>query len=94
MSSPEAYDWQHPAHYWMVTALYGGMRASNWTERELLEAARRELTAMAEKMSCGEPIPKPILVLTKKPRPVLSREEGLKRITEIRNKFGLTRRTK
>lgn len=94
LSSPEAYDWKHPAHYWMVTALYAGMRASNWTEKELLEGARRELTAMAEKIRRGEQIPEPILVLTEKPRPALSREEGLKRITDIRNKFGLTRRTK
>ncbi|BEJ34357.1 hypothetical protein OIPHN330_29770 [Citrobacter freundii] len=46
------------------------------------------------KLFCPSILAMPILVLTEKPRPALSREEGLKRITDIRNKFGLTRRTK
>lgn len=94
LTSPEAYDWKHPAHYWMVTALYSGMRANGWAGKELLEAARRELTTMAEKIRRGERIPEPILTLSEKPRPALPREESLKRITEIRKKFGLSGRSK
>lgn len=94
LAAPEAYPWKLPAHYWMVTALYGDMRANNWTEKELLEGARRELTAMAERIRRGEPIPEPVLVLEENPRPPMKSEEALQRIAETRKRLGLPRRVK
>lgn len=94
LAAPEAYSWKHPAHYWMVTALYGDMRANNWTEKELLEGARRELTVMAERIRNGESIPEPVLVLEEKQRPPMTSEDALQRIAETRKRLGLPRRVK
>lgn len=94
LSSPEAFPWERPAHYWMVTALYSDMREHNWTEKELLHAARRELTNMEKRIRRGDPIPEPVLVLTEKPRPPMKSDEALQRIAETRKRLGLPRRVK
>lgn len=94
LSSPEAFPWERPAHYWMVTALYSGMRSHNWTEKELLNAAREELSSMEKKIRRGEPIPEPVLVLEEKPRPPMKPEDALQRIAETRKRLGLPRRVK
>ncbi|MFB5948401.1 replication protein P [Klebsiella pasteurii] len=94
LTSPESYPWKHPAHYWMVTALYSGMRAHNWTDKELLKAAQNELIGMEKKIRRGERIPAPVLVLTEKPRPPMKSEDALQRIAETRKRLGLPRRVK
>lgn len=92
LASPEDYPWAHPAHYWMVTKLYSDMRVKGWTDSELLGGARKELSAMCARIQRGETIPVPVPVLPHKPPPPLSREEGLKKISEIRRQLGLTRK--
>lgn len=94
LAAPENFPWEHPAHYWMVTKLYSDMRSRGWTDSELLAAARKELSAMCDRIRNGEIIPVPVPVLPHKPPPPLSREEGLRRIEEIRKRLGLTRRPK
>lgn len=89
--SAEDYPWKHPAQYWMVTALYGGMRANNWTDAELRQRAAGELAMMAARIQQGEQIPAPrvmIPVLGGKP---LSKRDGLAKIAELREKHGLRR---
>ncbi|ALB67178.1 Phage DNA replication protein P [Cronobacter dublinensis 1210] len=87
--APEAYPWEKPAHYWLVTALYSGMRANTWTEAELLKRAASELAAMAARISRGEEIPEPRVMLPKLGNKPLSQKEGLAKIAEIRKKFGI-----
>jgi hypothetical protein len=70
------------------------MRSHNWTEKELLNAAREELSSMEKKIRRGEPIPEPVLVLEEKPRPPMKPEDALQRIAETRKRLGLPRRVK
>ncbi|WP_436875833.1 replication protein P [Siccibacter turicensis] len=88
-SAPESYPWQHPSHYWMVTALYSGMRANNWTQAELERRASTELTRMVSRITSGEEIPKPRVMIEKLGGRPVSQEQGLKHIAEIRKKHGL-----
>jgi len=88
-ASPEAYPWEQHSHYWMVTALYSGMRANNWSDGELRRRAAVELSAMAKRILAGENIPAPkamIPVLGDKP---LSQQKALEKIAELRTKHGL-----
>ncbi|ELY3978014.1 DNA replication protein [Cronobacter sakazakii] len=84
-ASPTDYPWQHPAHYWLVTGLYSGMRLNGWTEQELSEQAKVELGKMAKRIGNGETIPNPVpLIEQPRPQPV-SRERGLEIIAGIRS---------
>ena len=89
--APESYPWETPAHYWIVTALYSGMRTKNWTEAELRKWAVSELAMMATRISRGEKIPEPHDVLPRLGNKPLGQKEGLAKIAEIRKKFGLWR---
>ncbi|WP_105652630.1 replication protein P [Cronobacter dublinensis] len=83
-ASATEYPWKHPAHYWMVTRLYSGMKINCWNEQELIEHAIKELVKMAQRVASGDSIPDPIKVFDK-PRPrSLSRERSLEIIAEIR----------
>ncbi len=83
-ASPTDYPWQHPAHYWLVTGLYSGMRLNGWTEQELSEHAKVELGKMAKRIGNGETIPNPVpLIEQPKPKPI-SREMGLEIIAKLR----------
>ncbi|MDK1227292.1 replication protein P [Cronobacter turicensis] len=83
-ASPADYPWKHPAHYWLVTGLYSGMRLNGWTERELAEQAKVELLKMARRIASGETILDPVPMIEKpRPQPV-SRERGLEIIARLR----------
>ena len=83
-ASPTDYPWQHPAHYWLVTGLYSGMRLNGWTEQELAVQAKVELGKMAKRIGNGETIPDPVPMIEQpKPQPV-SRERGLEIISRLR----------
>ncbi|ELY3466777.1 DNA replication protein, partial [Cronobacter universalis] len=84
-ASPTDYPWQHPAHYWLVTGLYSGMRLNGWTEHELAVQAKVELGSMAKRIGNGETIPDPVPMIEQpKVRPV-SRKRALEIIKKIRN---------
>lgn len=89
--SPEAYPWAEHAHYWMVTALYSGMRANTWSDGELRRKAAGELTLMAAKIFRGEHIPEPKVMLPVLGGKPVSRQHGLAIIAELRAKHGLKR---
>ncbi|EOU9527871.1 replication protein P [Cronobacter dublinensis] len=83
-ASPTDYPWKHPAHYWLVTGLYSGMRLNSWTEQELAEQAMVELGKMAKRLGNGETISDPVPMIEQpRPEPV-SRERGLEIISSIR----------
>ncbi|ELY2812532.1 replication protein P [Cronobacter sakazakii] len=83
-ASPADYPWKHPAHYWLVTGLYSGMRLNGWTEQELAVQAKVELGKMAKRIGNGETIPDPVPMIEQpKPQPV-SRERGLEIISRLR----------
>lgn len=83
-ASPADYPWKHPAHYWLVTGLYSGMRLNGWTERVLAEQAKVELLKMARRIASGETIPDPVPMIEQpRPQPV-SRERGLEIIAKLR----------
>lgn len=88
-SSPEAYPWEQYSHYWMVTALYSGMRASNWSDGELRRKAAMELSLMAAKIFRGENIPEPKVMLQKLGGKPVTQQQGLAKIAELRTKHGL-----
>lgn len=87
--APEAYPWEHPAHYWLITSLYSGMRANTWTEAELRKRAAAELALMAARINRGEEIPAPRAMLPQLGGKPLGQKEGLAKIAEIRKKFGI-----
>ncbi|MGM5531613.1 replication protein P [Mixta calida] len=83
-NAPADYPWQHPAHYWMVTSLYSEMRYQCWTEADLVEHAKSELSKMARRIARGEAIPEPVPMLeVPQPQPV-SPERGREIIAELR----------
>ncbi|MGN4005412.1 replication protein P, partial [Cronobacter sakazakii] len=91
--SPEHYPWKHYSYYWMVTALYNGMRTYCWSETELANQAGYEIKKMANRIKSGEKIPKPrTLIRSNTSGKPLSREEGLAKLAELRVKFGLLHR--
>ncbi|EKA1095123.1 replication protein P [Cronobacter sakazakii] len=84
-ASPMDYPWQNPAHYWLVTGLYSGMRLNDWTEQELAEQAKAELVKMAKRIASGETIPEPVPIIERsKPQPVSSKR-GLEIIARLRH---------
>lgn len=87
--APEAYPWEHPAHYWMVTSLYSGMRANCWTDSELHKKASAELVMMAARITRGEQIPEPKVMLPQMGGKPLGQKQGLEKIAEIRARFGM-----
>lgn len=89
--APEAYPWEHPAHYWMVTSLYSGMRANCWTDSELHKKASAELVMMAARITRGEQIPEPKVMLPQMGGKPLGQKQGLEKIAEIRARFGMRR---
>jgi hypothetical protein len=90
-SSAEAYPWESPACFWMVTALYNQMRSQNLTEAELRKRCGNELKNMSRRIESGELIPAPVVQIPKLHIPV-SNEKGLDKIAEIRAKLGLVKR--
>ncbi|MFP2273242.1 replication protein P [Enterobacter ludwigii] len=85
----ESYPWESKCHYWLVTGLYSNMRANSLTDAELRKKAAGELAHMADRINRGETIPEPtkqLPILGGKP---LSRTQGLAKIAEIREKFGM-----
>lgn len=90
-SSAEAYPWESPACFWMVTALFNQMRSLNLTEPELRKRCASELKAMSKRIEAGEAIPAPVVQIPKLSIPV-SNEKGLDKIAEIRSKLGLKKR--
>lgn len=87
-SSAEAYPWESPACFWMVTALYNQMRSQNLTEAELRKRCGTELKNMSRRIEAGEAIPAPVVQIPKLHIPV-SNEKGLDKIAEIRARFGM-----
>ncbi|WP_435952708.1 replication protein P [Dryocola sp. BD626] len=87
-SSAEAYPWESPACFWMVTALYNQMRSQNLTEAELRKRCGIELKNMSRRIEAGEAIPAPVVQIPKLHIPV-SNEKGLDKIAEIRARFGM-----
>ncbi|EQC4550786.1 replication protein P [Cronobacter malonaticus] len=86
-ASPTDYPWKHPAHYWLVTGLYSGMRLNGWTEKELAEHAEIELGKMATRISNGETIPEPALTLAKPELKPVSAKRGLEIVSNIRRRM-------
>lgn len=85
----ESYPWESKCHYWLVTGLYSNMRANSLTDAELRKKAAEELACMAMRINRGDTIPEPtkqLPILGGKP---LSQAQGLSKIAEIRQKFGL-----
>lgn len=85
----ESYPWPNHATYWMVTTLYQVMRSVGLSDAELRRRAGEELAKMVRRIRNGEQIPAPVArlpVLGTKP---LTREQGLRKVQEIREKFGL-----
>lgn len=87
--SPELFPWQQHAHYWMVTALYSGMRANTWSDGELRRKAAAELALMAARIFRGEQIPEPKAMLQQLGGKPVTQVQGLAKIAEIRAKHGL-----
>lgn len=87
--APEAYPWERAEHYWLVTALYSGMRANNWTPAELQKKAESELAKMAGRINRGEVIQQPRAMLPQMGGKPVGQKEGLAKIAELRAKFGL-----
>ncbi|EPN1630655.1 replication protein P [Cronobacter dublinensis] len=88
---PEEYPWINPVHYWLVTALYTGMRENSWTEQELYQQSINELERMARRIAGGEEIPSPRILLQKEVAKPMDKKESLKRLAELRLRFGLRR---
>ena len=88
-ASPEAYPWEQHSHYWMVTALYSGMRANNWSDGELRRKAAMELSLMAAKIFRSEHIPEPKVMLQELGGKPVTQQQGLAKIAELRAKHGL-----
>jgi hypothetical protein len=88
--SAEDYPWPNNAAYWLVTWLYDGMRNGNWSTSELRREARRELSLMCKRIDAGESIPAPVarIAMTRTVKP-LSKDESLKRLADIKEKFNL-----
>ncbi|HCI6019561.1 replication protein P [Klebsiella aerogenes] len=84
---PTEYPWEAPAHYWMVTSLYSGMRYGNWTPGELLTHAKAELAKMVKRIAAGEAIPEPVQLIEKPKHTPVSQERGREIIAEIRRKM-------
>lgn len=89
---PTKYPWEAPAHYWMVTNLYSGMRYGNWTPGELLTHAKAELAKMVKRVAAGEVIPEPVQVIGKPEYRPVSQEAGKQIVADIRKKFNMPRR--
>ncbi|EKK3999856.1 DNA replication protein [Cronobacter sakazakii] len=89
-ASPTDYPWKEPAHYWLVTGLYSGMRLNSWTEQELSEKAKVELMKMAKRIANGETIPEPVPMLPKVDRKPLKSKEALAVIAKLRAKHGFS----
>lgn len=87
----ESYPWKCNTHYWLVTTLYQNMRANSLSDSELRRKAADELGRMARRLNAGEAIPEPVKQLPVFGGRPLSREMGLNKIAEIRQKFGLGR---
>ncbi|ELY4034231.1 DNA replication protein [Cronobacter sakazakii] len=85
--APEAYPWDHPAHYWLVTRLYSGLRSNGWSQQELYKYASEELGKMAKRIISGELIPKPRTMIHASSSVPLSKEESLLKISELRAKY-------
>ncbi|EPO1788769.1 replication protein P [Cronobacter turicensis] len=86
-ASPADYPWKHPAHYWMVTGLYSGMRLNSWTESELAEQAKLELVKMAQWITCGKTIPVPVPMVEQSKMQIVSPKRGLEIIDELKKKI-------
>lgn len=91
--NPEDYPWEAPAHYWMVTSLYDGMRHGNWTPGELLTHAKAELAKMVKRVAAGETIPKPVQMIGKPEYRPISQEDGKKIVADLRKRFNMPRRS-
>ncbi|EOC1351250.1 replication protein P [Cronobacter dublinensis] len=87
--SPEEYPWTHAAHYWLVIALYSGMKNHSWNECELKQNAKGELISMAARIFSGEIIPFPRKVIHQPKKKTLGREQALNIIAAIRKKYNL-----
>ncbi|EOG5455992.1 replication protein P [Cronobacter turicensis] len=83
-AAPTEYPWKHAAHYWMVTRLYSEMRLNSWTKTELIRHAREELSKMANRISDGEAIPKPSLLLEQPRHKPVSKDRGLEIIRKLK----------
>ncbi|ELY6202259.1 replication protein P [Cronobacter sakazakii] len=81
------YPWKHPTHYWMVTRLYSEMRLYGWTESELIEQAKKELSNMVQRITSGEKIPAPVSLIERSESRQFSREKGLKIIAKIKKEI-------
>lgn len=90
--TPEAFPWQGSAAYWMVTKLYSEMRGLNLTESELRKRCAKELFAMSKRMEAGEQIPAPVVQIPRLHIPV-SNEKGLDKISELRKKLNMPRKS-
>ncbi|QHJ84883.1 MAG: hypothetical protein [Caudoviricetes sp.] len=84
----EDYPFPNNACYWIVTSLYCEMRERNLSAKELEKLAQEKLTSMTNKILNGYVVPEPVKQIASKPAGViLTRDESLKRLSEIKRKF-------
>ncbi|XUV82744.1 replication protein P [Enterobacter sp. TMH.L2] len=76
------------ACYWMVTVLTQKMRSQGLSDMELNRKAGEELAQMATRIRGGEDIPEPVVRLPLLGGKLLSREQNISKLEEIRARFG------
>ncbi|WP_336981770.1 MULTISPECIES: replication protein P [unclassified Cedecea] len=76
------------ACYWMVTVLTQKMRSQGLSDMELNRKAGEELAQMAMRIRGGEDIPEPVVRLPLLGGKLLSREQNISKLEEIRARFG------
>ena len=85
------FDYGSDANYWLVNDLYRAMQDESLGRDKLLIRADKLITGMTKKIMAGYviPTPKKAIPETVKNEP-LSREAGLSKLSEIKQKFGFT----
>lgn len=88
--SCEEFEWESPACFHMVTAVYNQMRSFNLSDAECRKRLVDELRKMSRRIEAGEEITPPRRQIPQLHIP-LTNEKGLDRIAELRRKHGLKR---
>lgn len=86
--TPGIYPWQSNTCYWIVTKLYSEMHWLKLTEAELRKRCIKELSAMSKRIEAEEPVPAPVVQISKLHIPQ-SNTKGLDKIAELRAKLNM-----